>query len=492
MSLDGLEHSLARLPDIGTPIKLRPYRQIWRFDHNDQILFLKFFPRRGQRLKRLIRGDPAQREFKALQRLQKSHIPSPIAVAHLIGFSIKGEKGDAVLSHALEPSETLDHHLHAQARSNQKLSDAQHRHLVTQISTLLQSLAQNNLGHTDLHLGNLLHSPPLPDPTASLYLLDAYALTTTGLTISHLQTLAYAAAHTATRTDLLRVWQKLYPPNTPLPPAASPVAKRHWRKTVERATTESAYAGKTRIGPHTVTYFKQHKFPPLWSPASALTITAEDWQREWPRLLAQINADTLYPLKRSPSADILKTEIILAGVPTTVVIKRPFRRYWYRYLTELPRGTRAYRAWWKSWALLARGIPTAWPLACIETKTAGVVTDQFLICEFVPGTQLDQLDITALDPTTRRTLFHRVGRLLRRIDETGLVHFDTKASNFLITNAATSPLPILVDVDGVRSYSWRGEGLRRLTASLQRHQPRLQPQDLLHLRIGYDPFNRNQ
>lgn len=500
MQLQGLEDSLAKLTEIGTPVKLRPYRQVWRFTHAGQELYLKFFPRRGQGLKRLVTGQPALREFSNLQRLQKLGLPAPRAVAMLSGLVVGSEKGDAVLTRSLDPAETLDHYLYGLVAQGRRLPGPAHRKLCAEVIDLVGKLALTRLGHADLHLGNLLQTPPpsLPSPETPsepgrLYLLDAYALRTPpngGMRLRDLQTLAFAVAPVATRTDLLRAWKKLAPRGAKLPGVATPVAKRHWRKTVERAITNSPYCGRADVDGWSVRYFKESKFPPPWTKAGRLKVTLDDWQRVWPDLARQLDTATLYPLKRGRSADVWKTEVVLAGVPTAVVVKRPYRRYWYRYATELPRGTRAYRAWWKTWALLGRAIPAAWPLLLAERRVAGVVVDQAFVCEHIAGEQLDQLDLAALPPADRTTLFHRVGRLLRRIDDTGIVHFDTKASNFMVMSHQGRPFPVLVDVDGVRSYSWRGEGLRRLIESLRDHQRQLSPQNVADLRLGYDPFAR--
>ena len=52
-----LEKLLRDLPRNGTRIKDRGYRQVWRFEFEGQGYYLKFYPRRGMRLKRLFRGS---------------------------------------------------------------------------------------------------------------------------------------------------------------------------------------------------------------------------------------------------------------------------------------------------------------------------------------------------------------------------------------------------------------------------------------------------
>src|SRR5206468_4227225 len=116
--------------------------------------------------------------------------------------------------------------------------------------------------------------------------------------------------------------------------------------------------------------------------------TEQDWNREWENLLGRINADQLDILKRSASGDVLATEIILAGKPINVIVKRPRRSKWYRHVNEVGRGGRARRAWRKAWSLVVRDIPTAWPLLLMERRRLGHVVDSVIVFERVAGTQL--------------------------------------------------------------------------------------------------------
>ena len=52
-----LEKLLRDLPRNGTRIKDRGYRQVWRFEFEGKGYYLKFYPRRGMRLKRIFRGS---------------------------------------------------------------------------------------------------------------------------------------------------------------------------------------------------------------------------------------------------------------------------------------------------------------------------------------------------------------------------------------------------------------------------------------------------
>jgi tRNA A-37 threonylcarbamoyl transferase component Bud32 len=475
-----LEELLARVEEVGTPVKVRAYREVWRLPFEGRTVYLKWYPRAGSGAKRAVRGDPAGREYERLQWLQRAGVAAPRAVAYLGGITLKGRKGDGVLTWGLEPGETLDRVVH-----EGRIGDGRERRaLAGELIATVRELVKAGLGHSDLHLGNFLRHE------GRLYLLDAYAVHRGGMGAHDLDVLGFAVSGGATRTELLRGW-RAFGGEGALPPLAGKVARRHWRKVVERATTETAYAGRVTAGEWRGAYFKGWKFPRPHAPASALSVSAQDWETEWPRLWERVTSGTLGAMKRGPSGEVWGGDVVLGGVPVEVVVKRPFRRYPYRYVTELGRGTRAWRAWRKAWMLTARGIATAWPLAVMERRVGGLAVDQAIVCERVRGRQLDQCELGELDGATRELLFRRVGKVLRRIEETGLVHFDTKASNFMVrVDEERGPEVVLVDVDGVRGYSWRGEGIRRMEASLRRHQPRLVRGDIEALWAGYAPFRR--
>jgi tRNA A-37 threonylcarbamoyl transferase component Bud32 len=235
-------------------------------------------------------------------------------------------------------------------------------------------------------------------------------------------------------------------------------------------------------------YCKRTKYSHRWSQASRLEITEEDWAREWPILLEKIEKDELPVLKRSRSGDVLSAQITLAGQLLNVIVKRPKRRYWYRYLNEIGRGHRARRAWKKAWSLIARGIPAAWPVLLMEKRSAGYVTDAVLISELVPGDTLAHVDLSEISESQRSQLFRRTGHLLRKIEKFGFSHFDAKASNWIVyPDERLGPTPVLIDVDGIRRRNWVALGIQRLLKSMHENKDYL-PADSLALCKGYAPF----
>lgn len=479
VSADGLEKALADLSRDGTLVKDRGYRQVWRFEHAGRGYYLKFYPRDGtrDRIRRAFRGSPAVAEFKRLQILQRADVPSPRAVAVLMGFKIADRAGDAVIIEAIEPSVQVDAHFSAFELRGQTVPDR--LSIARQIRDILRRLVRNRLGHEDLHLGNFL----LKD--GKVFLLDGYAVTQRPLSVAQLLYLGRGVMRFATRTDLLRGWYEVGPGGPlPLRTGGSELSSAVIRK---RVSGENRYFGRIAHDGWTGSFFKLDKFPRRWSTASRLHLALEDWRSELPIVLDRIERDELKVLKRSRSGDVLATTITLAGQPMDVIVKRPKKRYWYRYVNEVGRGSRAWRAWLKAWKIIARNLPTAWPLLYMDKRHMGYVTDSLIIFERVPGPTLARADLDAIAPAQREMLFRRAGRILRTIERLGFSHFDAKSANWIVRpDEKLGPSPVMIDIDGIRERRWDALGIRRLLKSMIDHK-QYTVDDSLALCRGYAP-----
>ena len=478
---------LRDLPAVGTLVKDRPYRQVWRFEHEGKAYYLKFYPRDGvdehfHRLRdlfrRLTRGSAAVLEFMRLQALQRAGVPAPHAVAVLVGFQLNQQTGDAVIMQAIEPAQPLDAYLNEFELRGERAPN--HRDLSRQVRELVQQLARNRLGHEDLHLGNFLLCE------GKVYLLDGYAVRK-GMRAQDIYMLAQSATPFATLTDLLRGWELLV--GGRVMPRRNPLSPRLRRGFLQRIAGDNRYFGRIEFRDFRGVFFRSAKFAKRWSQASSLTITQEDWDRELPKLWEQIERDELQVLKRSRSGDVLAGELTLGGRRLEVVVKRPRKRYWWRYINELPRRSRSWRTWVKAWNLIARNLPTAWPLLVMEKRRLGYIVDSISIFERVPGPTLRRVELDALESGQREMLFRRAGRILRMIDNTGLSHFDAKASNWIVrADEKLGPSPVPIDADAVRFRRWPALGVRRLLRSMKEHE-QYTPQDSLVLCLGYAPWS---
>jgi len=474
------ETSLKTLAQTGTLIKDRPQRQVWRFEHGGKPYILKFYPRETAALKRVVRGNPAMREFLRLQWLQKGQVPSPRAVAMLSGFRIDQRLGDAVIMEAIEPSVPLDRYLNDALLEGRTV--AEHRDLSRQVRELVANLGRAKLGHSDLHLGNFL----LRD--GKLYLLDAYAVRPGGLRMADVMLLGHSVNRYASVSDYQRGWTALGN-DGPLP-RRNTVSPRLWRKAVDQSRGDNAYFGQFREDDWHGTFFKHAKFPRRWAPVSRMDATEAQWREVWRDLWARVEADQLNIIKRSASGDVLEGEIALGGRPVNVIVKRPRPKHWHRYVTQIVRGARPKRAWGTAWQVVARDIPTAWPLLLMERKRLGYVTDTLLVFERVAGTVLALLDLDAMTAASRHTLFRRLGRTLRKLEAGGLAQFDAKFTNWMIVDdAKLGPVPVVIDVDGIGRHWGSAEPIQRLLRSMRDH-PQYTPADSLALCQGYAPHAR--
>lgn len=481
-----LEDLLRNLPRAGTLVKDRGYRQIWRFDHGGKAYFLKFYPYGGvrDRWRRRLRGSPAAREFVRLQMLQKAAVPAPRATAMLRGLRLQDRKGDAVILQAIEPSVQLDLHLNDLALRGNRMPN--HRQIAAQIRGLLLTLGRARLGHGDLHLGNfLLHD-------GKVFLIDAIAVRPGGLKTADILQIGHSVSRFATRTDLLRGWRELAGGDRL--PARNPVGDRHYRASVQKATGPNRYFGRLVEGDGwTGPCFRQAKYPRRWSAVSRMEFSDDEWRAAWATLRGQVEADSLEVLKRTASGDVLAGELALGGRRVPVIVKHPRRKYWYRWVNEIGRGSRARRAWFTSWEMIARNIPVAWPMLLMEKRTLGYVTDALIVFERVPGKTLFHADLDAMAPRDRDTIFRRTGRTLRTIERHGFAHLDAKSTNFIVLDNGDNddkagPTPVMVDMDGIRRRPRAvGAGIERLLRAMRRH-PQYTPADSLALCQGYAPF----
>ena len=475
-----LERTLRDLPAVGTLVKDRGYRQVWRFAHDGRPYYLKFFPRAGARdaFRRLFRGSPAMMEFTRLQRLQTAGVPAPRAVAVLMGFGLQGRRGDVVILDAIEPAVSLDQYLLDHDLRGEPVPD--HLDLAAQVRAIVLQLGRAKLGHEDLHLGNFLLRG------GKLFLLDGYAVRLDGMRMRDLWMLGHSARRWATTADLRRGWDELGP-GGPMP-KVNPLSRTLWDRFLGSVTRKGRYFGRLAddAGWGGV-YYKQAKYPHRWSAASQLDVSHEDWAREWPVLLDKMDRDELPVLKRSGSGKVLSATVTLGGRELDVIVKRPRRKKWYRWVNEIGRGNRAWRAWRKAWQLVVRDLPTAWPLLVMTRRVGGYAVDAVYVSERVPGETLAHADLSGLD---RDALFRRTGRTLREIERHGFSHFDAKASNFIVRlDERLGPVPVLIDVDGIRRRQWVALGVQRLLRSMHEN-PHYAPADSLALCQGYAPTAR--
>ena len=477
MSPDDLERALKDLPSVGRLISSRADRdkQVWRVEIGGKPYYLMFYRRQASSTR--AGGGRALREFTGLQAMQRAGVPSPRAVAHLSGFSIGEVKGDAVIVEGEEPSTPLDVHLNELHLRGERARN--HRDLVRQVVEIVHKLGEAKLGHGDLSLHRFLLSDD------KLLLTGGESARGGGVTTKDVMTLGASASRFATRNDVFRAWGAFT--GAPLP-KKNRVERGGWRKLVARTTRENDDFGVLTSGEWSGRFFKRTDQPRRWAPASSLAVSHDDWQREWPKLLAAIEKNQLEGLKREKGGDVLAGEVTLGGRTISVVVKRPRHNKWHRYIKEFVRGLRARQAWTKAWSLVARDIPTAWPLLVMQRRNAlGIPVQAIIVSERVRGDLLATMNFDALEPRSRVTLFHRLGRTLRLLEQRGRLLYDSKSPNWIVVHdEKVGPVPVIVDVDGVRQWTPPMWPIDRLLRSLREH-PQYTPEDSRWVCLGYAP-----
>jgi hypothetical protein len=470
MSHEQLEKTLKELERVGTFVGVEDGRQVWQFEHAGRAYQLLFYPRG--------RGSRALREFRGLMMLQRAEILAPHAVAMLSGFRIKEELGDAVVIDHIEGAIPLDQHLTSFETRGEPVPNR--RDLARQVRTIAMHLGRAKLGHRRLGLDQfLLHGQ-------QLYLTGGEHTRGGGLRMENVLRLGHSAARFASTAELMRAWEMLGPGSDM--PKTNRVSERLWKTAARESLGDNERFGKLSLNGWSGIFTKRTEYPRRWAPASRVVAPAEDWQRAWPRLLERIESDQLEVIKRSDNGDVLGGEVILAGKPIAVIVKRPRRKSWRQVVTDLARPSRAKRTWIKTWKMLVRDVPCEWPMLMMEKKRVGYVTDALIVFGRVEGSTLASVDLDGMQPAARDQLFRRSGRVLRRIETLGFTHMDAKSTNWIVFDdgSPAGPAPVLVDVDGVRHYRWATAGILRLLRAMKQH-PQYTPGDSLALCAGYAP-----
>lgn len=109
--------------------------------------------------------------------------------------------------------------------------------------------------------------------------------------------------------------------------------------------------------------------------------------------------------------------------------------------------------------LIAGGLPTPRPLACVEERSRGMLKMRsFLLTEFIAGPSLrEAVDSDVMSLEDLRELAKQFARIWQALGQLRIGHGDMKATNFII--GAEKRL-WLIDLDGMRVYK-SGTMLRR-------------------------------
>jgi hypothetical protein len=475
-----LEQALRDFDRIATRLRESKFRQLWSFEFNGKPYYLHFYRRRTG-LSRFWTGESAIVQFIHLRALQGAGVSAARPVAHLSGFHIGELLGDAMIVEAIPSAIQLDRFCQDHYLRGVELTN--HRKIAAQVVQIVEQIGRAKFRFSNLDLSHFLI-----DAGRTVYLHDVRGMRSGGWRMNDIYAFAHHAARFATRTDLLRGWNTLSP-EYPFP-KRNPVRQKLSTGLVRRSQQDDEDFGVLRADEWTGFFTKSSHYAQPWSVSSRLTIPQRDWESAWPILLAQLQSGQLTPIKLDTGGDVLGGEVVLAGRPVSIIVKRPRRKSFDRYLIDLFRPARAQRMWQKAWMLIALNLPCEWPMLLMQRKKMGYVTDAVVVFERVPGEQLFQADLDSIEPRQREMFFRRAGRTLRAIERNGLVHYDSKSVNWIVyQDPAHGATPVMIDVDGIRPLNFwlQGWGIQRLLRAMKLH-PQYTPADSLALCQGYAPM----
>jgi len=135
------------------------------------------------------------------------------------------------------------------------------------------------------------------------------------------------------------------------------------------------------------------------------------------------------------------------------------KRYNYKGLLHALRtslkGSRARHSWIQGHRLRMFHINTPEPVAFLEIRKCGVITNSYIITRYVEGNKLKEY-LDKIDPAKQKENIREVCHLLERLRKCNIVHGDLKESNILITNDG----PQLIDLDSTKVIPLLGKSNR--------------------------------
>lgn len=333
----------------------------------------------------------------------------------------------------------------------QPVNDAllqRHPHLWPLLWELLARLHGAGVMHTDLHFGNLLYTPA---GSHQLWLIDGDGVRQTSSQPLPLAScvpafveLVAQALRSTTVDGLLEHWTSYCNArNWPVDqPGLSVLARRyqsarrarvlHFQAKTQRTCTDFAKR-RTIEGTALVDRnWLRGLVPDVASEAQRLRELLS-WLDALPALL--LNPSTA-PLKAGNTATVVR----LSWMDRPLVVKRYNNKSLWHRLRRLLRPNRGLNSWVFAHSLRFMGIPTARAVALLRTRLGGPT---YLVMEANAGVELNAAHLETNEP-----LCQRLVTMLDELGAEGLVHNDTKASNFLWDK--TGDTLTLIDLDAMQ------------------------------------------
>ncbi len=420
-------------------------------------------------------GRDAARDRRGIEALQRAGVPTPA----LLGEAEMVGGGRALLLEYLPDARALHGGLlagkpstdvapeesvaAARADGSDVIADAD---VMRDIVRILARLHSAGLIHTDLHIDNFLRSD------GALYIIDGAAVRAVtnwmgqARSLGRRRSLANLALFLAelpqcdrdTEAGLYagyaaqRHWPVTHGDRDRLGAAVRLVRHRRRRRYLAKTLRDCGEFDVSRSFGRLVACRREARTP-------ALTTLIER--------VAQYMDEGAVGTQQSEVGRLLKagnsaTVVAVCVADSRFVVKRYNIKSAGHWLRRTWRPTRAQRAWqYGNWLQLL-GIATARPLALIENRTGPLRHVSYLITEALPGPDLASLP--AFGETVSDETLDAVATTFVALAVNGLVHGDTKASNFIVTGSGIA----LVDLDSMHAPRRRARFKRAFRQDVER------------------------
>ena len=148
-----------------------------------------------------------------------------------------------------------------------------------------------------------------------------------------------------------------------------------------------------------------------------------------------------------------KTSVCRSDCPSpSVIIKRYNPRGWMNALRQTCGRTRAVKTWTGANVLWRIELATPEPLACVEIKHRGFITESYVVTEYFPGDSL-YVYIAKYWPAQEawQSIVAKMTAMLELMGQHRITHGDLKHSNIMINDSDVA----LIDLDALQVHRSR-------------------------------------
>lgn len=178
-----------------------------------------------------------------------------------------------------------------------------------------------------------------------------------------------------------------------------------------------------------------------------VAMSAQDAMIDFPQTAAALDAylNEASLIKNGNTCTVFTAKI---GALDAVIKRYNIKGFWHG-LGRAFRRTRASISWANAHRLQLLGLPTARPVALVETKWLGLKGKAYFLTAYVDAPDMAQFFATTNDKQLRSEAIKQVVQLFYRLHLLKISHGDMKASNIKVL---TDGSPLLIDLDSMRQH----------------------------------------